>query len=203
MSPISRIVRRTSSLLFLVLIIYFQSFNILASSYSVASNSPNTQVNHQSNTAADMLVPAPAVNGVSMNVFTRFEVSGRKLIIYNGNRETGGTVSEDAARLIVIEAPILSLADNIEILGVPADLLFVSRGSNKTLSCHQCSFDNVGRLTLTVAGFNSAAVIQNSGEIGRLTASYNGVVDINQLSAPGVQSLELIADRVKSIDSHN
>ncbi|WP_299003892.1 hypothetical protein [uncultured Shewanella sp.] len=196
MSPLSRIVRRTSSSLFLVLLIYFQSFNLFASNYSIASNSPNTQINFESNTATDMLIPAPAVNGVSMNLFNKFEVSGRNLIIYNGNRETGAMSNEDAASLIVIEAPILSLANHIEILGAPADLLLVSRGSNKTLRCHQCSFDNVGRLTLTVAGYNSVSSIQNHGNIGRLTTSYNGVVEINQLSAPGVQSLELIADRV-------
>ncbi|WP_299494850.1 hypothetical protein [uncultured Shewanella sp.] len=196
MSPISRIVRRISSSLFLVLFIYFQSFNLFASSYSIASNSPDSQINFQSNIAADVLIPAPAVNGVSMNVFNEFEVSGRKLIIYNGNRETGSAVNADAASLIVIEAPILSLANHIEILGAPADLLLVSRGSNKILRCHQCSFDNVGRLTLTVAGYNSVSAIQNHGDIGRFTTSYNGVVEINQLSAPGVQSLELIADRV-------
>ncbi|MCL1124554.1 hypothetical protein [Shewanella surugensis] len=143
-----------------------------------------------------MLIPASAVNGVSINVFNEFSVSGRKLIIYNGSRETGGSVNGDAAGLIVIESTVLSLADNIEILGAPADLLLVSRGANKTLNCYQCSFENVGRLTLTVAGYNSVSTIQSGGDIGRLTTSYNGVVDINQLLAPGVQSLEVIADRV-------
>ncbi|MCE9687168.1 hypothetical protein LZP73_13295 [Shewanella sp. AS16] len=172
------------------------SQTVSASVFQLPSSNKSTKVISQSDSNVDILVPALGNNGVSFNLFTDFKITGRKLVIYNDSRRLDSRGESEIARVIIIESPNIQLSEQIEILGSPADILFVTRASNKTLSCNDCSFGNVGRVTMAVAGFNVASSIVSDGVVGNLTTLPGGVIEVSNLSAPGAQSLEFIGDSI-------
>lgn len=125
--------------------------------------------------------------GISFNRFNYFKISEKALSIYNGTILTDGSPSSDSSRTIVIEADSIDLSQEIKIIGAPADLLIISPNN---ISCSQCRFVNVGRVTIANASYS------NTSTVGLLTTSTSGTITINDLTAPGIQSVEFIAENI-------
>ncbi|MBM5096508.1 FhaB protein, partial [Vibrio parahaemolyticus] len=144
----------------------------------------------------DVLVPAKAQNGISYNVFSKFELSGKPLTLVNTDDTSGGVRGTGKADLIVIESNNISLKEQFTILGSPADILFITRSVSGKLSCEQCSFDNVGRVTMASATPSYASNAKTINSVGDLTTVGGGKVTVKGLVSPGLQSLELIAENI-------
>ncbi|ULF81433.1 hypothetical protein [Vibrio alginolyticus] len=144
----------------------------------------------------DVLVPAKAKNGISYNVFSKFELSGKPLTVVNTDDTSGGVRGTGKADLIVIESNNISLKEQFSILGSPVDILFITRSASGKLTCEQCSFDNVGRVTMAAAAPSYLSSAKTVNGIGDLTTVRGGKVTVKGLVSPGLQSLELIADTI-------
>ncbi|WP_125562687.1 hypothetical protein [Pseudoalteromonas rubra] len=108
--------------------------------------------------------------------FSQFSQTGKPLTI---------RVAEDSPlETLVITAPNMKLNSKISVVGKMIDVVFAT--SSTSLTCQSCSFDNMGRVTLLNGTFTGTNL--NSGSTGK--------VDINNLFAPGVQSLEIIAKSI-------
>ncbi|MHA2877328.1 FhaB protein [Vibrio campbellii] len=171
------------------------SSHALASSFGLSSRT-DTQVRQSSSSKFDVLVPAKAKNGISYNVFSKFELSGKPLTLVNTDDTSGGVRGTGKADLIVIESNNISLKDQFTILGSPADILFITRSASGKLSCEQCSFDNVGRVTMAAATPSYAKNAKTINSVGELTTVGGGKVTVKGLVSPGLQSLELIAENI-------
>ncbi|USD72984.1 MULTISPECIES: FhaB protein [Vibrio] len=169
--------------------------HVLASSYGLSSRT-DTQVRQSSSSNFDVLVPAKAKNGISYNVFSKFELSGKPLTVVNTDDTSGGVRGTGKADLIVIESNNISLKDQFSILGSPVDILFITRSASGKLTCEQCSFDNVGRVTMAAAAPSYSSSAKTVNGIGDLTTVRDGKVTVKGLVSPGLQSLELIADTI-------
>ncbi|HHX8453202.1 TPA: FhaB protein, partial [Vibrio diabolicus] len=166
-----------------------------ASSFGFSSRT-DTQVLQQSSSNFDILVPAKAKNGISYNVFSKFELSGKPLTVVNTDDTSGGVRGTGKADLIVIESNNISLKDQLSILGSPVDILFITRSASGKLTCEQCSFDNVGRVTMAAAAPSYSSSAKTVNSIGDLTTVRGGKITVKGLVSPGLQSLELIADTI-------
>ncbi|CAH1555927.1 conserved exported hypothetical protein [Vibrio jasicida] len=171
------------------------SSHVLASSYGLSSRT-DTQVRQSSSSNFDVLVPAKAKNGISYNVFSKFELSGKPLTLVNTDDTSGGVRGTGKADLIVIESNNISLKEQFSILGSPADILFITRSASGKLTCEQCSFDNIGRVTMAAAIPSYASNAKTINSIGDLTTVGGGKVTVKGLVSPGLQSLELIAENI-------
>ncbi|HGF3737465.1 TPA: FhaB protein [Vibrio parahaemolyticus] len=171
------------------------SSHVLASSYGLSSRT-DTQVRQSSSSNFDVLVPAKAKNGISYNVFSKFELSGKPLTVVNTDDTSGGVRGTGKADLIVIESNNISLKEQFSILGSPVDILFITRSASGKLTCEQCSFDNVGRVTMAAASPSYSSSAKTVNGIGDLTTVRGGKVTVKSLVSPGLQSLELIADTI-------
>ncbi|MCS0397192.1 FhaB protein, partial [Vibrio diabolicus] len=167
----------------------------IASSFGFSSRT-DTQVLQQSSSNFDILVPAKAKNGISYNVFSKFELSGKPLTVVNTDDTSGGVRGTGKADLIVIESNNISLKDQLSILGSPVDILFITRSASGKLTCEQCSFDNVGRVTMAAAAPSYSSSAKTVNSIGDLTTVRGGKITVKGLVSPGLQSLELIADTI-------
>lgn len=161
------------------------SFLSIAGSVSASEYSNGNTINGE---GYDILVPSlPNSSGISYNTFSAFKVDGKSLRIINlKENNPNGT----AADLIVIHSDQLLLANEIELLGKKADILIVGNTATGLIRCTNCGFKNFGRVTIANAeysGFSTDMV-----NVGELTA-LGGLIEINNLSAPGVDSVELVA----------
>lgn len=186
------LVKNCIGLVFLGLMFSLSIFTACASSISVINSQFGTRLVGLPDASFDTLILANAVSGISYNEFSSFNVSTKKLVIYNG-------ISSDTAspliQTIIIKAPNISLTNEIEIIGSPANVLLVSSG---TVTCSNCSFSNFGRVTLASSLLSSRDIISSTAVIGSLEAVQNGQVVVNNISSPGIQSLELFAHDVKT-----
>ncbi|WP_299495140.1 hypothetical protein [uncultured Shewanella sp.] len=150
-----------------------------------------------SNTQQDMLVPAAPKKGVSYNKFGEFSVSKKPLVIFNGGGAKGAFNAQAPAKTIVIEATKMVLEQDIKIVGQPADILLLVKGAKQTITCTNCGFDNINRVTMAVATMGSKPEdMLKKGKVGQLSARAGGTIKVNKLSAPGILSLELLADNI-------
>jgi hypothetical protein len=172
----------------LCLITSILTLNVFASTVTVSSHRSGTHYIEAEKNNSDILTIAPknAQYDISFNKFSNFKIT-RPLIIYNGIKATGNTNKQDSANVIVISARDVQLSSHIEIIGAPADLLIVSNSSSP-LRCNNCSFSNVGRLTLVHGTYSNS---NNIGDIS--TRNSTSAATIDNLSAPGVLSVEIIA----------
>ena len=140
------------------------------------------------NSQNDILVQAlKNSQDISFNRFSNFNLTSKSLSIFNGSILSNGSPSNDSSKTIVIQANSINLAEEIIIIGAPADLLFVSPNN---ISCTQCRFVNVGRVTIANANYSSTSTV------GNLSTRTSGTITVNNLTAPGIQSLELIAEKI-------
>ncbi|WP_046004162.1 hypothetical protein [Pseudoalteromonas rubra] len=178
--------------------------------YEYNTNS-NFTVAANEKASSDFLI----VNGDSETTeltFERFEVSNKPLLIKLSNTSQ--------VKTIVINSRYLKLRNSISIIGKSVNLMFVS--TDGTLECTRCVFDNAERITLVhgsyqhsdgglikgrqVDGSFGGSALSSKptqtklpvrGAIsGRITTNASGRVTINNLSAPGAHSLEVMADHI-------
>lgn len=150
----------------------------------------------------DMLTLAPANQaGISVNRFTSFDVSDRSLRLVNVASSSGSDIT---AGLIVIIADDITLKNAIEVVGPASDVLFLSSDSGGTLSCQNCHFENINRLTFAVAE-GAESLNGSSVKVGTVETIPDGIVSIHNLRAPGALAVEFLADRVSlsgTVSSH-
>ncbi|WHI49980.1 hypothetical protein P3339_16180 [Microbulbifer sp. MLAF003] len=135
----------------------------------------------------NLIIRPPNDSGISVNRFSTFSVSNKSLKILNLPEFSGSTSLP--ATLIVIQSNNLSLANNIELVGEPADVLFITDSSSSTVSCSGCSFANFQRISLA-AGTLSKSLSDSTSNIGDIKLL--GTININQLSAPGALSVDVM-----------
>lgn len=167
----------------------------------------NVKVVEGSSLDGGLLVINESQNGISYNVFSKFNLAGDNLRIFNGAKNNDLDVS--ATRLIIIQASDINLSGQVEVIGAPADILFITNSkSRNVINCHQCSFKNVGRLTLASAkflDFTTNVFATGAKPVGRIASVAYGRVSVDGLTAPGMQSLEIIGRKVAtkgSIDTN-
>jgi hypothetical protein len=180
----------------ILLSVTFSVVNVSASDFGDATSKG---IKILTNTSAgqpgpnDILVMSPPnATGISYNDISLLTLNKPLKIINTG--DAYGSPAMQPANLIVIKSNSLSLSSNIEIVGQTADLLFISPGTNSNLTCTRCVFKNVGRITLAAATASSLSPTMSA--VGNLSNTSNGTLTINSLEAPGVASLELIANSI-------
>jgi hypothetical protein len=142
-------------------------------------------------TADTLIVKKSNPSRISYNKLSHFLVRRPLKIINRGDMHDNGIVPQ----LIVIDADQIELNSSIEIVGEPADLLIVNTTGSNAIRCKSCGFINVERAALAVA--TPAAPFSSSmAQVGQLQTRMGGVIDIDNLQASGVVSLEVIADKV-------
>ena len=141
-------------------------------------------------TPAVLKIPKPSQSGASLINFDDFSVhgSGLKLV----NLESDET---PAAKLIVIQSSKIELTADIEISGIGADLVFITDKDDGDISCTNCSFVNVYRLSLLSAKRNSSTT-SDASELGVLNSNNEGILKVNGLFAPGALAIDLLAKQL-------
>jgi len=143
------------------------------------------------NDIADILLINPKnEQHISFNYFDTFNIQNNKLTIYNGASSFESVTNSESAAVIVIVSNSIAISNDVEIIGSPADVLFITNTGGNII-CNDCSFKNINRLTIANATFS------DSESIGSLNTT-NGSVTINNLSAPGIQSLEVISKYINT-----
>lgn len=140
----------------------------------------------------DILVtPKPNSQGISYATFTSFTVD-RALAIMNEEKDGD---SNSASKLIIIQADSINLLGRIDLVGVTADILFISTNVNYNFNCTNCSMSNFGRVT-----FAQAMPLYDANYYpGVLNLLSSGSMVINGLSTSHVASVEFISKNI-SVD---
>lgn len=173
-----------------------------ASTITPSSNNSQIKVLSSAETEADYVQLTPAnSHGVSVNQFSSFTVSERPLKLMHGGMQTD---VYSPPKLIIISAPKIILSDNIALIGETADIIFINTSSNiaNDITCTSCGFENFGRVTLAAARPGST-IASTMSALGRISTFAGGAVNVTNLTAPGVQSLELIAEQVSTAGQIN
>ncbi|MCU8089779.1 hypothetical protein [Shewanella sp. SM21] len=163
-------------------------------SVSVLAGNSETKFVQQDDSSFDTLIIDKPVKGISYNEFSNFTVLSKKLVIFNGSESVNHSTAP--ANTIIIKSSSISISNEIEIIGAPANVLFISPSISSVLVCKECSFNNVGRITFALASIGTKQVTHASGVVGKLTALNAGRIQLSNIVSPGVQSLELIADNI-------
>ncbi len=144
-------------------------------------------------TSGDLLTLHAANSaGISYNEFTTFSVSGSTLKLINIPTFDSDSNRVEAPNLIIIKANNITLNGRIELAGAPADILFISTSNNGQVSCTGCEIAGFSRATLAVAT-SSNTFDDAMSAVGELQTQASGVVSINNLDAPGIYHLEVLA----------
>ncbi|WP_444924589.1 hypothetical protein ACJJH9_05610 [Microbulbifer sp. DLAB2-AF] len=148
------------------------------------------------NESVDTLRIRPAnASGISYNRFNTFSVSGQPLQLLNIPGELEDSTAEEPAlvepaTLIVIVANDITLNGAVEVLGTPADVLFISKDiESGSIKCANCSFENIPRITMATA---RGSIGDSTNSIGELLTT-DGSISINGLDAPGALILEVLS----------
>jgi len=174
----------------------FSAATVFASTITLSTTGNNdAKLISSSDSSVDMLVPSLAKTdstGSISNSYTRLTnfIVDRPLKIINAS-DTHGTTNNKTAKLIIIDATSVNLRSNIEIVGETADLLILGGKNNSNLMCTNCSFTNIGRVTLASAtpSFDS---LYNPANLSPNTSN----LVIGGLTTDRVASVELIGLRI-------
>ncbi|WP_444932665.1 hypothetical protein [Microbulbifer sp. JTAC008] len=155
----------------------------------------SSEISLVDNESVDTLRVRPAnSNGISWNQFNTFSVSGQPLQLLNIPGLLEDSTPVEAASLIVIIADRISLSGLVEVMGAPADVLFLSKDENGSINCLNCSFSNIPRITMAAAQ-PSKTISDNVADIGELTAT-SGSISLSGMSAPGALLVETLSDEL-------
>ncbi|MFA0812148.1 hypothetical protein [Microbulbifer epialgicus] len=143
------------------------------------------------NENVDTLRIRPAnASGISYNRFNTFSVSGQPLQLLNIPGELEDSTVVEPASLIVIMANDITLNGAVEVLGTPADVLFISEDNESgSIKCANCSFGNIPRITMATA---RGSIGDSTSSIGELSTT-DGSISINGMDAPGALILEVLS----------
>lgn len=164
--------------------------------HSATAGQPKVFTGQTGEPNEDLLIPAVAnTSGVSFNNTTKFSID-RPLKIINTVDSASPNGLKTAAKLIIIQAPLITLASDIELVGETADLLIIDNNAATNFVCSSCSFKNIGRLTLAKGITQSLSAATTSIGTINLSNAY-GALTIGNLYAPGIVSLELLAQNLQ------
>ncbi len=166
-----------------------------------AEESSGTYVSEPYDDGSVKVVLSPPNNaGISVNTFSSFKQNGRKVDLLNTPRLIESLDGEytpeysESAKLIVIVADNIHLDSETSVIGTNSDVLFVS-GSGTSLTCSQCSFDNMNLISLVSGNLsNGSQSINNINSI-----NVNGSASINGLKAPGSIGVNIISRNVTNL----
>ncbi|WP_018693706.1 fibronectin type III domain-containing protein [Algicola sagamiensis] len=127
--------------------------------------------------------------GISSNQYSSFQHHQRTLKVLNMEQESDDGSQIPAADVIIVNAEEIKLNAKIELVGETADLVIISPND---IECDGCSFEGFSRVTL-VSG--TAEIDETTGAIGTLTAKAGNTITLKNVKAPGVLSLDVIADQ--------
>ncbi|AOT09537.1 hypothetical protein [Pseudoalteromonas luteoviolacea] len=150
-------------------------------------DSSNIKLLRGSGTSSDILtLTKPNSHGISFNSLDKFVLNGRSLKIINTGNFYGE--SNKAAQTIVIKSSNIQLNAEIELIGEPADIIFLSPQS---VSCDGCVLKEFSRITFATA---NSTVNATSNKIGNLTPVIDKSVVVKNLHAPGALSVDILSD---------
>lgn len=151
-------------------------------------------VSVSSSESGDLLLLNPVnASGISFNEFSSFSVSDSPLKVINRSSYDESSNPVSAAKLIIIKADNIILNSLVELVGPAADILFLSTSANGQINCNDCKFKDFSRVSL-VAAQASNNLSNTMAAVGEFTAQANSTININNLYAPGVYQLELVAN---------
>ncbi|MDK2593797.1 hypothetical protein [Pseudoalteromonas obscura] len=145
-----------------------------ASNY-IYNQSPIFSVHKKPEASSDFLVVDSTAAITTLN-FNKFATISKPLLIKIPN--------DSSTETLVINATEIDIQNTVSVMGKPIDLVFISQGG--TVSCSNCSFDNAGRVSF-INGTLSGGIVRTQP---------SGRVTISTLTAPGLQSLEVMADSI-------
>ncbi len=153
-----------------------------------------SSVSVTSSSSGDLLIINPVnESGISFNEFSSFSISGSSLKIINTSSYDENSDPVSAAKLIIIKSDDIIINSSVELVGPAADILFISTSENGQISCENCDFKRFSRISLV-----AAQTINNLSEsmalVGELQAQPNASINIDNLYAPGVYQLEIMAN---------
>lgn len=175
---------------------YVFVFYAQSSTFTSASDG-NQMVRQSLNAETDLIKLSPTnADGISVNRFNEFIVSTKKLKLFHNSIDNP---DNPPAKVIIIEANDIQLTYDIELVGEPADILFINSntGVSSQILCNSCAFHNFGRITLA-SGDIEQSFEDNIAQVGVISTIKNGIVTVNGLNAKGAQSLEIIAETVQA-----
>src|SRR5690606_33621686 len=143
----------------LIALMIWQPTLALADVVPVAPDGYRPTLDTAANGTDVMNIANPDRNGLSHNLYNRFDVGSDGLILNNSSRvsltqqagyiEGNANLSSGSARVIlneVIQPDISNLNGYIEVAGAKADVIVANPWG---ISCDGCGFINTGRATLT------------------------------------------------------
>lgn len=179
--------------LFIVLV-FSATLSTIASASSYAPSSAGVSVVPLQ--GQDMLnIPQPNQAGISIARFSQFSVVSRPLKIVNAFDQLAAVPTT-----IVIIAPNIIIENSVEVVGSAADVIFLSESAGTQISCVSCSFTNIYRLSFLIAEPSQALTV-DSTELGEFETLSGGEVFISGLSAPGLMSLDILAESLNTAGS--
>jgi len=101
--------------------------------------------------------------------------------------------------IVIVVADTIDLNNQIELIGPATDILFVATGNGSTagsINCNNCEFKNFHRVTFVVAEPELGPITSSLGTVGNLSTSPNGVINISNLTAPGVLEFDALANDI-------
>ncbi|MBQ4839590.1 hypothetical protein [Pseudoalteromonas luteoviolacea] len=141
----------------------------------IYNQSSTFSVHHEPSASTDFLVVESSAAVTTLN-FNKFATIGKPVLIK--------IPSDSNIETLVVNASSIDIQNSVSVMGKPVDLVFISNGGS--VSCNNCSFDNAGRVSFVNGTFSGGIVRTRVG----------GKVTISNLSAPGLQSLEVMSDSI-------
>ena len=144
-----------------------------------------------------LYVAPPNAAGLSINYFSRLEVTERlKIVNTPSYHADSGEPIASANTVVIITNGSMTLSSAIDIVGPATDLVLISSDSSGSgdISCSNCTFSNALQISLISGQKEGAALTSASQTIG--TWSTKGSIDIDSLFAPGITRLNIIGDTV-------
>lgn len=168
---------------------------VCANSYSaIIATDTGVSLYQATESAVDILtINPPNISGISVNYFSEFAVDTQPLHILNAPRtinKNGVNVIVPPAQTIIVVADNIDLRNYIQLLGATSDVVFIASDSSGRIDCSLCEFDNIARLSLLAS---STPIPDDITELGSIQSSVSSVVSINNLDAPGVMGVDILA----------
>ena len=135
----------------------------------------------------DAFDAAPAnAFGLSINRVDSFKAVDKPVVISLGEEVDNETVT------VVIISDDIELNHHVTTSGQAKDILFVSENPEGLLVCNNCSFDNFYRIGMAIV---DEPLDTSLAAIGDLFVAEQGRIEITNLQAPGVVSLDILAGK--------
>ncbi|MCY4044209.1 MAG: hypothetical protein OXE99_03930, partial [Cellvibrionales bacterium] len=118
----------------------------------------------------------PNSSGISVNRFDRFDLD-QDLNIFN-------LPSQNPAKTIIIKSDQIKINGTVEVIGVPANIVFLTTEYIGGISCDSCSFNNISRLSFLLASGEEIKEIDTKdiSKLGILNSKASGLLRLGSLT---------------------